>query len=123
MLSFQEILLILLIHWLADFCLQTNEQATQKSTDPIQLGYHVCTYTIVWFLAAYCISGSWEKASLFAIATFGWHFCTDFVTSRIGKSFWEKKDLHNGFCIVGFDQILHYIQLFLAYIWILKQAL
>ena len=39
------------------------------------------------------------------------HWVTDFLTSRIGKPFWDKGDFHNGFVVVGFDQVLHYIQL------------
>jgi hypothetical protein len=116
--EFSIILFILLIHWCADFCVQTHEQAMAKSTDLVQLFYHVGTYSIVWIFGAYCLLGDWRSAFFFSFVTFGTHFWTDFVTSRIGKTYWDKKDFHNGFVIVGFDQILHYVQLFLTYIWL-----
>lgn len=110
--------MILLIHFLADFGLQTHEQAAQKSIDNKQLAYHVGVYSTVWLIASISILGRADKAITFAAITFICHFLTDYVTSRIGKSYWEKKDLHNGFVIVGFDQILHYVQLFICYIWL-----
>lgn len=120
MISFPIILLILLIHWLADFGLQTHEQAMAKSTDSGALADHVGVYTLVWFIASYSMFDSFPKAVLFSIVTFICHFGTDYITSRVGKPFWDKKDYHNGFIVVGFDQILHYIQLFVCYLWLSK---
>lgn len=111
----QFILFILLIHFLADFGLQTHEQATNKSTSLRFLMYHVGVYSIIWFLASYCIFGDWTKAFLFAIITFLAHFITDFITSKTSSSFFKKQDFHNGFVVVGFDQILHYIQLWYTF--------
>ena len=100
---------IMLIHFLGDFALQTNEQATKKSSDNIQLIYHVSIYSAIWFIASLPIIGAW--AILFAFITYFTHFITDYCSSRIGKSFWDKQDMHNGFVIVGFDQIIHFITL------------
>lgn len=118
MIEFKIILLILLIHWLADFCLQTDQQGRTKSVDVVALSHHVATYSLVWLLASYCMLDSWWKAFVFALVTFATHFFVDYNTSRLGKGYWEKQDYHNGFCIVGFDQILHYVQLFICYIWL-----
>jgi hypothetical protein len=52
---------------------------------------------------------------LFGAITFVAHFITDYATSRIGKPFWEKKDYHTGFVVVGADQVLHYLQLIYTY--------
>lgn len=120
MISFKVILLILLFHWAADFLAQTNEQATQKSINITQLFWHACTYSIIWVFGAYCLFDRWQPSIMFTIATFGFHFWTDFLTSRVGKPYWEKGDYHNGFAVVGFDQILHYVQLFICYIWLSK---
>ena len=114
-----SIVMILLIHFLADFGLQTHEQATRKSMDNKQLAYHVGVYTAVWFVAGISMFGDIQKTVTFALITFICHFLTDYVTSRIGKPYWEKKDFHNAFVIVGFDQLLHYVQLFLTYIWLI----
>jgi hypothetical protein len=115
--TFPILLFIMLIHWLADFCLQTDEQAQKKSVDPKWLFYHVLTYTLVWLLASYYLFGD-DRCLIFAGVTFVAHFATDSITSRIGKTFWDKKDFHNGFNVVGFDQILHHSQLFLTYMWL-----
>jgi hypothetical protein len=116
-------LFILLIHFLGDFGLQTHEQATNKSSSDKWLFYHVGVYSIIWFLATWIWFGAADKAFAFAITTFVFHFLTDFATSRIGKPFWDKKDLHNGFVVVGFDQVLHYIQLYLTFSLISSQMI
>jgi hypothetical protein len=120
MLSFSTILLILLVHWLADFCLQTDGQARRKSTEIGPLAEHVTTYSMVWLLVSYSLFLDWEKAALFAVITWWAHYWTDYFSSRIGKVYWDRKDLHNGFVVMGFDQILHYVQLLLCYIWLIK---
>lgn len=118
MISITTVIMILLIHFLADFGLQTHDQAIAKSTDNKQLAYHVGVYSMVWLIAGINIFETFDKAMSFAMITFICHFLTDYVTSRIGKPFWEKKDLHNGFCVIGFDQVLHFTQLFLTYNWL-----
>jgi len=44
-----EIFSILLIHWFADFVLQTDEQAKGKSKNWLDLLQHTLNYSIVWF--------------------------------------------------------------------------
>jgi predicted membrane metal-binding protein len=120
MITDQLFLFILLIHFLADFGLQTHEQATNKGTSNKWLTYHVGVYSIIWLFASYVFFGSWLLAAIFAVITFCCHFITDWATSRIGKPFWEKQDLHNGFVVVGFDQVLHYIQLYYTFQFIME---
>jgi fatty acid desaturase len=114
MISFSTFLFVLLIHFLADFGLQTHEQATNKSSSIKSLSYHVGVYSLIWLVAAWFYFDFFALALLFSTITFVFHFATDYVTSRVGKPYWAKQDLHNGFVIVGFDQVLHYIQLFLT---------
>lgn len=111
----QLFLFILLIHFLADFGLQTHDQAMNKSTSVKWLLYHVGVYSLVWFFAALFYFDSFEKALVFSTITFVAHFATDYMTSRIGKPFWEAKNLHDGFVVVGFDQVLHYVQLYYTF--------
>ena len=108
-------ILMLIIHFLADFCLQTNEQAVMKGISNKFLFYHVGAYSLMWLIASYAIFLNIYAAVIFSIVTFICHFITDYFTSRIGKPFWEKKDFHNGFVVVGFDQILHYLQMFYTF--------
>lgn len=111
----QFIIFILLIHFLADFGLQTHEQATKKSYSFKFLCYHTGVYSIIWFLASFVIFNNWTFALLFAIITFICHTITDMWSSRISSKFFKANDFHNGFVVVGFDQILHYIQLLITF--------
>lgn len=114
---------ILIIHFMADFGMQTVYQAQNKSLGKNffnkPLFYHVGFYSIIWFLSVVAISDitHWDifKCFLFTFITFVCHYITDYTTSRVGKPFWENKDFHNGFVVVGFDQILHYIQLWYTF--------
>ncbi len=120
MISFSTLIYILLIHFLADFGLQTHDQATKKGTDVLYLTYHVAVYSLIWLFASYTYFGNIWTALVFYTFTFIFHWITDFMTSRIGKPFWDKGDLHNGFVIVGFDQVLHYIQLIVTLLILTK---
>lgn len=115
MLSIKVIILILVIHFLADFALQTHSQATQKSTSIKALLKHVGTYSGIWFLVAWVWWDDPMKVVLFTGFTFGFHFLTDYITSRIVKKYFDKEDYHNGFVVIGFDQVLHYMQLIVLY--------
>ena len=113
--SFYTILIILLVHFLADFGLQTDQQAKKKSTDIAFLAYHVSTYSLVWFGVTWAMYTNAVYALLFSLITFIAHYITDYFTSRIGKPFWEAGNTHFGFVVIGADQILHYIQLLLTH--------
>ena len=112
----QLFILILIVHFLADFTLQTHEQAINKGTSNKWLWYHVGTYTFVWSIIYFILP---LHKDVITIGKYGWvlyiifigipHFCVDWITSRMGKPFWEKKDLHNGFVVIGADQIIHYL--------------
>lgn len=84
---------ILLIHFLADFGLQTHEQATLKGVDNKWLFYHVGVYSLIWLIASWSILGEFENALIFSLITFFSHYLTDWLTSRIGKPFWGKEGL------------------------------
>ncbi len=125
--SLIEIFAIIVIHWIADFVLQTHWQATNKSTNNYALNHHIFTYTMVWFVLGtiWSISSNiysnftylfdWWIVWKFSAITFVCHWITDYYTSRLNSKLWAKKDVHNFFVSVGFDQVLHYIQLFTTY--------
>lgn len=112
---------ILLIHFLADFALQTYQQAVNKSTDVVQLAYHCLVYSFIWGLAIMTFPiKDFNVWLLFVVYTFGTHYITDYWTSRLGKPYWDAKDLHNGFVIVGMDQIIHYVTIYISFKYILQ---
>lgn len=112
---------IILTHWLADFVAQSNEDAQKKSVSNIHLLSHTVGYSLIWYTVgvAYVIFHldtyvQWHL-TYFILITFVCHTITDYFTSRLNKRLWEKKDVHNFFVSIGFDQVLHYVQLFLTF--------
>ena len=92
----QLLIFMLLIHFLADFGLQTHEQATKKGegTSPFNkwLFYHVAVYTIVWGIAFIVLPLPEVESPIFrwvffTTYVFVTHYITDWVTSRVSKPF------------------------------------
>ena len=119
-----EIFSIILIHWFADFVLQTDKQAKGKSKNNRDLISHTSFYSLIWLVigSIYCyiLNLSPILVIYFYLITFVAHTITDYFTSRLNSRLWAKGDVHNFFVSVGFDQVLHYVQLFTTY-WLLKQ--
>lgn len=108
-------LLILVVHFLADFVLQTHWQASNKSTNLRALMYHVLTYSLTWFAIVSIFTNNIEAGFMFFVVTFITHLTTDYITSKEVKRYFDNKDFHNGFVVIGFDQVLHYVQLYLTF--------
>lgn len=103
------LLVILLTHFLADFCFQTHEQAINKSSSNQALAEHVFTYAFVFALVF-----GFKFAAITAVL----HFITDWNTSRVTKHLYTAGDTHMFFVVVGFDQVLHYVQLCATLLWL-----
>jgi hypothetical protein len=143
-----EIFSILIIHFIGDFVLQTDKQSKGKSKNWNDLLSHTFTYSITFFgllsfLNPLFNAGlTFYMGFYFFLITFICHTITDYFTSRLNSKLWQKaqywsseetqrlftkteadkqngKWVHNFFVSVGFDQVLHYIQLFTTY-WLLK---
>lgn len=119
-------ILIIFLHWFADFVCQTREMGTKKSTSNYWLSYHVLAYSFVTLVFwHFCflqpshdyVMLDFAKFFLFIYST---HWITDYTTSRMSGYFYVKSDFYNFFNVIGFDQILHYIQLFFAYYYFVK---
>jgi len=110
------VLIILTIHWFADFVLQTDKQAKGKSKNWSDLLDHTFNYSAIFlvisfFCAAYCgLTILW-----FAPVTFICHTITDFYTSRVNSKLYEEGKNHEFFVSIGFDQLLHFAQLMITY--------
>ena len=124
MLTLIEIFSIIIIHWIADFIMQSDYDAKNKSKFFHALFSHTITYSSCWFVII-LLFGYINKTqttewyvlnTLFFVGiTFVCHTITDYFTSRLNSKLWAKGDVHNFFVSVGFDQVLHYVQLFLTY--------
>jgi hypothetical protein len=125
MIHLYEILAILFIHWFGDFVLQTDKQAKGKSENLKDLLSHTMDYSLVWFVAGvfYYIYGQYnpifhipyKTVTAFVLITFFCHTITDYFTSKLNSRLWKEGKVHNFFVSVGFDQWLHYAQLFITY--------
>lgn len=129
------ILSIIFIHWVADFIFQSEEWATNKSKSFKALVKHTATYSLVWCLVLFGFSvwgnhfngpsvhelgwSSWML--LFPFITFIFHTLTDYFTSKIVSRKFANQEYGSpipnfgAFTVIGFDQVLHYVQLFLTY--------
>lgn len=125
-----EIFTILTIHYIADFILQTDKQAKGKSKNWSDLLSHTWYYSQVWWVAGillivinlfypFFVYKNWSLC-LFVIITFICHTITDYFTSRLNSKLWKQGKTHSFFVSLGFDQLLHYVQLFLTY-WYLTR--
>lgn len=122
-----EIFSIILIHWFADFVLQTDKQAKGKSKNWDDLLSHTLNYSLFWIVPMLIIVFSgytrlevgWSQwMLLFIPITFITHTITDYFTSRLNSKLWSEGKVHNFFVSVGFDQVLHYVQLFTTYYYL-----
>lgn len=128
--SLTEIFAILIIHWFSDFVMQTDKQAKGKSKNWDDLISHTFTYSIVWwsvgiaYIAYYFDSIKYIDGlfilMIFTFVTFSLHTITDYYTSRLNSKLWSEGKVHSFFVSVGFDQVLHYVQLFTTY-WLLTK--
>lgn len=106
--SIGVILVLVWMHFIADFVLQTDWMAKNKSSSNVALTIHVVLYSIpfIWF--------GW----VYAIVNGMLHFATDYVTSRVTSHFWKTEQRHLFFVVIGADQALHMTALFATYMWL-----
>ena len=88
---------LILVHYVADFLVQTHWQATNKSKNNVALFRHVGVYTL--FLLPWGI--------LFALVNGVLHFVTDYFSSRESSKQFAKGNYKLGFAAVGADQMIH----------------
>lgn len=116
MISITTVIIILAIHWFADFVLQTDKQAKGKSKHWSDLLSHTGTYSAFWFLPVLIMFDLNALSTLyFILITFIIHTGQDYITSRTNARLREQNKNHQLFISIGFDQLLHFIQLLLTY--------
>lgn len=98
------VLAILGTHFVADFVLQNDWMALNKSKRLLPLAAHVAVYSagLIWL--------GWKFAALNGVL----HFVVDYVTSRVTARLWEKGQRHLFFVVIGLDQYTHQVCLFLS---------
>ena len=106
MISLKTIIILLTLHFISDFFLQSDKMALNKSKNAWVLLLHCIIYSIIF------IGFGWK----FVILVFVSHFIIDFVSSKVSAGFWRSGQRHWFFVSVGFDQLLHTSLLFVFYI-------
>jgi hypothetical protein len=109
------VFMILAVHWLADFKLQSHWMATNKSKSYLALHLHTGVYTLVWAIVVPFYTDSGVGYSAFLLTTFTVHTFQDAITSRITSKLYAKGNFHWFFSVIGIDQFLHYVQLLLCW--------
>lgn len=128
------VLALLAVHFVADFLLQSDWMALNKSKRWDALTLHVAVYAACFL----------PFGIVFALVTFTAHFVQDAITSRINARFWffdmampvhwpSRRDpngpavphyaalggnRHWFFVGIGADQLLHYVQLVMLAEWL-----
>jgi hypothetical protein len=128
--------LITLFHFIFDFIFQDEQWVTNKSKNFLSLLSHTSTYSFLWVFGIMIplviqnpnCSNNWliTHCVLFGILTFIFHTITDFFTSKVVKRLFENKKYGSSipnlgaFSMIGFDQVLHYAQLFFTFQFVLS---
>lgn len=110
------LLLLTFTHTVADFGLQTQWQAENKSKSLEALSRHVLSYTLA-MAGGYAVLCTFTNFELYMLPLFiVWvgvsHFLTDLITSKMSSAAWKRKKIKRFWCVIGIDQMLHTWQIF-----------
>lgn len=100
------VILLLFVHWVGDFVLQTDEMAKGKSVSNKWLTIHAATYISVFALLSIFILPIWI-ALAWVIANGALHWGQDYCTSRLNSKLWTQNKRHEYFIAIGADQFIH----------------
>lgn len=110
-------------HFIGDFVFQTDWMALNKSKRNWPLTVHILVYTAVIFTFGVFILGDVVLGLYWAVINGLIHWGVDWITSRLTSYFWEKKDRHMFFVVIGADQFVHYWFLFATWEYIFRNTL
>lgn len=116
-------------HFIGDFVLQTRHMAKKKSSSNYYLTMHVFVYSlaniILWLIFLPLFGVTYDKFTIMTslLVIFITHWLTDYFTSKqTGKYYLEgEAGEKKFFTMIGFDQTLHFLQLFATYEYIILQ--
>jgi hypothetical protein len=116
---------LLVVHFVADFVLQSDWMAQNKSKRNDALALHVTIYTACLMFGSIpllIITGhdGGPVLGLWLLFNGAAHFATDYITSRINSRLWAAKRVHAFFVGVGADQLIHGLTLGLSLAWLLS---
>jgi hypothetical protein len=125
------IVAIVWAHFVADFVLQTDTMARNKSTSNIWLSNHIVVYmaAMLALLAPFIYFIDPTVSRMQEVWLLGWlivwvavngalHWITDWCSSRATSYLWKKGDRHKFFVVIGADQAVHLTTMFVTWAWI-----
>lgn len=112
------IIILLWIHFVADFMLQNDKMALNKSNSIKWLGFHSIIYGITFSVLIPYIFNFYGFVLLFGNTIL--HFIVDFITSKITTYLWKKEERHWFFVVIGIDQTIHMTTLILMYFFYIE---
>lgn len=131
MIEIYEVLFLLIIHYISDFIFQDHKWGENKSKNNTFLIKHTITYSMVFFMLILPLVSFYHpelsnyiiliKSIYFSLISFTFHTIIDYITSRVVSYKIRKKQFGTSipnrgvFSVIGFDQVLHYIQIFITY--------
>lgn len=117
-------LMLLTIHFIGDFVLQSHWMRTNKCHSDYALLLHVCIYTGCFMI---CTS---PLVPVFGVTPWTWlefgfvngilHLITDRGTSRITDVLLRRNRIYDFFVVVGLDQLFHQAALILTTWYIIR---
>lgn len=113
MIELNVVLLILIAHFIGDFLLQNDDMAINKSKNIHILYVHCMAYIIPFLIWTIFKPGA--GMLMWWFINMHLHFLIDFITSRITSKLWAKNERHWFFTVIGADQLLHLMILFVTY--------
>lgn len=122
-----DILLIIWAHFVADFILQNDKMAQNKSTSNIWLTNHIMVYSsamlgimspFVYFMDAANSHVQLLWLLVWVAVNGALHWITDWCSSRATSYLWQKGDRHNFFVVVGADQAIHLSTMIVTWAWL-----
>ena len=107
---------LLVAHYISDFLFQTRKMGEGKSTSIKLLTEHVLVYTSMILLVCSPAVLFFGKVIIYwALVNGVLHWITDYFTSRASKRAYDRGDLKSFWWIIGLDQLIHGICLFITF--------
>jgi hypothetical protein len=128
MITEYTIILILFLHFVSDFVLQSRDMGRKKGKNLYWLTTHVFVYslsfTFLWFLLTKPLNNPYNEVIMFFSLVFSTHWITDYFTSKLSGGFYLKMNESKSvktknfyewlfWLIIGFDQFIHIASLIL----------